>query len=162
MPDHKIEDLITLKEWAARCGYSHDYVVRVMPRYYPDFPAPERARLGASARGGGGGSNLYDPAKLAPFEPHGPDPVELDEEDLDKQVTLGGFAKLIGVNTGSVTQIKDDRPDTLPFTVDGQRHWYPRAKYHARDLLLMWNNRPGAGAGSDKRRPALPWHRPAT
>lgn len=152
--------LITLKEWAAQCGYSHDYVMRVMPRYHPGFPSPEQKRRGMSEKGGGGGSALYDPAKLEPFRPRRPDPAELAEEDLDKQVTLGGFAVLIGVNTGSLTQIKDDRPDTLPPTVDGQRSWYPRAKYYARDLLVMWNSRPGGGSGSDKRRPTLPWNLP--
>jgi hypothetical protein len=153
-------DLITLKQWAAQCGYSHDYVVRVMPRHYPDFPSPERRRVGATERGGGGGSALYDPVKLEPFRPRRPDPAELAEEDLGKQVTLGGFAVLIGVNTGSLVQIKDDRPDTLPPTVDGRSSWYPRAKYHARDLLVMWNSRPGGGPGSDKRRPPLPWNPP--
>ncbi|GAB3214227.1 hypothetical protein GCM10027294_52850 [Marinactinospora endophytica] len=151
------EDLITLKEWAARNGYSHSYAVHVMPRYYPDFPAPEKTRQGATEKGGGGGSNLYDPAKPGPFTPRRPDPVELPEEDLDKQVTLGDFAKLIAVNPGSVIQIKDDRPDTLPPTVDGRRQCYPRARYFARDLLIMWNSRPGRGSGSDKRRPPLPW-----
>ncbi|MFF8383948.1 hypothetical protein ACF053_09925 [Streptomyces kanasensis] len=57
----------------------------------------------------------------------------------------------------SVTQIKDDRPDTLPNTVDGRR-WCPRARFHARDLPLMWNSRPGRGSSSDKRRPPLPWN----
>lgn len=87
MSEEDGEGLVTLKEWAARCGYSHGYVVHVMPRHYPDFPAPERTRRGASTKGGGGGSNLYHPAKLVPFEPHGPDPVELAEQDLDKEVT---------------------------------------------------------------------------
>ncbi|MEU5859123.1 hypothetical protein [Nocardiopsis dassonvillei] len=159
MQPHENE-LITLKEWAQRCGYSHGYVVHVMPRYYPDFPAPERTRHGATDKGGGGGSNLYDPAKLAPFEPRGTTPVELAEEDLNKQVTLGGFAALVGVNVKSVVHIKNHRPDTLPPTIDGQRHWYPQARYYARDLLLMWNSRPGRGRGSDKRRPPLPWQAP--
>jgi hypothetical protein len=149
--------LITLKEWAERCGYSQGYAVHVMPRYYPGFPAPEHTRRGASERGGGGGSNLYDPAKLAPFEPRRPDSVELAEQDLVKQVTLGGFAALIGVSAKTVVHIKNHRPDTLPPTVDGQRQWYPHARYHVRDLLLMWNSRPGRGRGSDKRRPPLPW-----
>lgn len=157
MSEEDGEGLVTLKEWAARCGYSHGCVVHVMPRHYPDFPAPERTRRGASTKGGGGGSNLYDPAKLVPFEPHGPDPVELAEQDLDKEVTLGGFAALLGVNARAVNQIKDHRPDTLPPTVDGSRSWYPRARYYARDLLVMWNSRPGKGDGSDKRRPPLPW-----
>ncbi|MFD3731008.1 hypothetical protein [Streptomyces sp. NPDC058632] len=147
---------VTLKEWAAQVGYSHGYVVHVMPRHYPGFPAPERARRGVSDKGGGGGSAWYDPVKLEPFRPQRADPVELREEDLDREVTLGGFARLIGVDGRSVTQIKDDRPDTLPNTVDGRR-WYPRARFHARDLLLMWNSRPGPGPGSDKRRPPLPW-----
>ncbi|MQS08812.1 hypothetical protein [Streptomyces alkaliphilus] len=148
--------LVSLKEWAARVGYSHGYVVHVMPRTYPDFPAPRRPRRGMSAKGGGGGSALYDPDELELFRPRRPDPVELSEEDLDREVTLGGFARLIGVDGRSVSQIKDDRPDTLPNTVDGQR-WYPRALFRARDLLLMWNSRPGQGPGSDKRRPPLPW-----
>lgn len=150
------QEWVTLKEWAAAVGYSHGYVVHVMPRAYADFPAPEQPRRGVSAKGGGGGSALYDPAKLEPFRPSRPAPVELAQEDLDREVTLGGFAKLIGVDGRSVSQIKDDRPDTLPNTVDGQR-WYPRARFFARDLLLMWNSRPGPGPGSDKRRPALPW-----
>ncbi|WP_103529566.1 hypothetical protein [Streptomyces sp. SM12] len=148
--------LVSLKEWAAEVGYSHRHVVHVMPRHYPGFPAPERPRRGVTAKGGGGGCALYDPAGLEPFRPRRPSPVELSEEDLDREVTLGGFARLIGVDGRSVSQIKDDRPDTLPPTVDGQQ-WYPRALFHARDLLLMWNSRPGQGAGSDKRRPPLPW-----
>lgn len=159
-PDQETGDLITLKAWAEQCGYSHSYAVQVMPRYYPGFPAPEQTRRGATAKGGGGGSNLYDPAKLEPFRPRGPDPVEVAEEHLNKQVTLGGFARLIGVNDRSVTQIKDQRPDTLPPTAGGSRHWYPRARYFVRDLLLMWNSRPGHGPGSDKRRPVMPWHIP--
>lgn len=159
MSDQSDGQLVTLREWARSCGYSHHYAVQVMPRYYPDFPAPERTRQGATSKGGGGGSNLYDPAKLDTFRPRGPEPVELDEEDLNKQVTLGGFARMIGATDRSLTQIKDQRPDTLPPTVDGSRHWYPRARYFARDLLLMWNSRPGHGRGSDKRRPVLPWQR---
>ncbi|QUX26385.1 MULTISPECIES: hypothetical protein [Nocardiopsis] len=154
-----VAGLVSLKEWAAEVGYSHGYAVHVMPRAYPGFPAPERHRTGVTAKGGGGGSALYDPAKLEPFRPRRPAPVELAEEDLDRQVTLGGFAKLIGVDGRSLTQIKDDRPDTLPPTVDGRR-WYPRARFFARDLLLMWNSRPGPGPGSDKRRPPLPWTEP--
>ncbi|MBX9387401.1 hypothetical protein ACFPZ0_04695 [Streptomonospora nanhaiensis] len=150
--------LVTLREWAERNGYSHAYAVHVMPRYYPDFPEPEVRRKGATEKGGGGGSNLYDPAKLERFRPRRPDPVEVAPEDLDREVTLGGFAALIGVDGKSVTQIKDDRPDSLPDTVDGRR-WYPRARYYVRDLLLMWNSRPGQGRGSDKRRVPLPWQR---
>ncbi|RCV49125.1 hypothetical protein [Marinitenerispora sediminis] len=156
MTDDGTEPLVTLKEWAARHGYSHDYVVHVMPRYYEDFPAPEQPRRGVTEKGGGGGSALYNPKKLEPFRPRRPDPVELSEEDLRREVTLVGFAKLIGVDGRSVTQIKEDRPDTLPDTVDGQR-WYPRAKYRARDLLKMWNSRPGRGQGSDKRRGPRSW-----
>ncbi|MFE3455990.1 hypothetical protein ACFXKD_00480 [Nocardiopsis aegyptia] len=159
-PDQNTDHLITLKEWAQQCGYSHGYVVHVMPRYYPDFPAPEKTRRGSGEKGGGGGSNLYDPAKLAPFEPRGNPPVELPEEDLVKEVTLGGFAALLGVDTKNVVAIKNHRPDTLPPTVDGQRHWYPRARYRVRDLLLMWNSRPGRGRGSNKRRTPLPWQAP--
>ncbi|MFI2225529.1 hypothetical protein [Streptomyces fradiae] len=153
------ETWVTLKERAAQVGYSHGYVVHVMPRYYPDFPAPERPRRGMGDKGGGGGSALYDPAKLEPYRPRRPAPVEPAGEDLDREVTLGGFARLIGVDGRSVTQIKDDRPDTLPDTVD-RRRWYPRARYHVRDLLLMWNSRPGQGSGSDRRRPPLPWTAP--
>ncbi|KIH99700.1 hypothetical protein LP52_05515 [Streptomonospora alba] len=156
-PETPSAGLITLKEWVGQCGYSHSYVVHVMPRYYPDFPAPERTRQGATDKGGGGGSNLYDSAKLEPFRPRRPDPVELPAEFLDEQVTLGRFARMIGVHGRSVSQIKDQRPDTVPPTVDGSRHWYPRARYFVRDLLLMWNSRPGRGQGSDKRRPRLPW-----
>ncbi|MDA8368312.1 MAG: hypothetical protein M0026_00375 [Nocardiopsaceae bacterium] len=156
MSEEKCKRLVTLKEWAEEFGYSHAYVVHVMPRYYPDFPEPEQRRYGSTEKGGGGGSNLYDPKKLEKFRPRRQDPVELPEEELDKEVTLGGFAALIGVPGSSVTQIKDDRPDTFPNTVDGRR-WYPRAKYYVRDLLLMWNSRPGRGRGSDKRRPELPW-----
>lgn len=149
-------ELVTLKEWAQQCGYSYDYVMHSMRRHYPDFPEPERRRKGDAGKGGGTGNNLYDPAKLERFKPRGPAPVELPDEDLVKQVTLGGFAALLGVNTGTINKIKDHRPDTLPDTVDGQR-WYPRARYHVRDLLLMWNSRPGKGSGSDRRRPVLPW-----
>ncbi|MFW5415604.1 hypothetical protein J0910_02970 [Nocardiopsis sp. CNT-189] len=148
--------LVTLKEWAAEVGYSHAYAVHVMPRYYPDFPRPERYRTGMSEKGGGGGSALYDPVALEAFRPRRPDPAELPAADLEREVTLVGFAKLIGVDGRSLTQIKDDRPDTLPDTVDGRR-WYPRARYRAADLLLMWNARPGPGRGSDKRRAELPW-----
>ncbi|RNL80725.1 hypothetical protein [Halostreptopolyspora alba] len=155
------DGLITLEEWAAQCGYTYSYVLHAMRQHYPDFPEPEQRRRGDVGRGGGSGNNLYDPAKLERFKPRRPDPVELPEEDLVKQVTLGGFAALIGVNGRAVNQIKDQRPDTLPDTVDGQR-WYPRAKYHVRDLLLMWNSRPGKGSGSDKRRPPLPWQRQDT
>lgn len=147
---------MTLKQWAADAGYSHAYAVRVMPRYYPGFPEPECYRAGMSEKGGGGGSALYDPEKLEPFRPRRADPVELPPADLEREVTLGGFARLIGVDGRSLTQIKDDRPDTLPDTADGQR-WYPRACYRAGDLLLMWNARPGPGRGSDKRRAELPW-----
>ncbi|MEY9210592.1 hypothetical protein NI17_024120 (plasmid) [Thermobifida halotolerans] len=161
-PEERTEGLITLQEWAERCGYSYNYVLNIMPRHYPDFPEPRVRRKGDVGRGGGSGNNLYDPAELEKFRPRRPDPVELPDEDLVKQVTLGGFAALIGVASKSVTQIKDDRPDTLPPTVDGQRQWYWGARYHVRDLLLMWNSRPGRGTGSDKRRPPLPWQRTGT
>jgi hypothetical protein len=144
-------DLVTLREWAARHGFSYDYVMMRMRQYYQDFPAPEPGLTRSVPRRQGGTAEaaLYDAAKLAPFEPRRPAPVELPDRDPGLEVTLGAFADLIGVNRKTVSQYTAKTPDDLPDTVDGARP-YPRAKYRLGDLLLWWNGRPGSRLGHRK------------
>lgn len=190
LPDHDPDTEITLTGFARVLGVSAHLITQtrdkdpsLLPPPLPNPPRPTRGRPTHRYRLGDlltwwnnrppitRGSvqvGLYDPAKLAPFEPRRNKPVELPGHDPRAEVTLGRFAALIGLNRSTVSQYKRKTPDALPDTIEGYRPNrlppHTRAKFYLSDLLAWWNNRPGSVAGyrSSTSGTASPRHAPTT
>ncbi|GHC78584.1 hypothetical protein GCM10007079_16000 [Nocardiopsis terrae] len=190
LPDHDSDSEVTLTGFARVLGVSAHLITQTRdkdPSLLPDpLPPPTRPTRGRPTHRyrlgdlltwwnnrppitrGSVQVGLYDPVKLAPFEPRRNKPVELSGHDPNSEVTLGRFATLIGLNRSTVSQYKRKTPDALPDTVEGYRHDrlppYTRAKFRLGDLLNWWNSRPGSVAGyrSQEGGTASPRHAPQT
>lgn len=132
--------LITLRQWSARQGRTHDYV-RQFWRKRPGFPDPVGESPPGGRHGGGRGELLFNEFALdewltAQPDLRPPERIELSALGIgaDDRVTLGRFADAIGKGRKTVTQHRgrDGFPES---GADGL--------YRAGDLAVYWNARTG-------------------
>lgn len=102
---------------------------------------------------------VYDPDQLAPFAPGPPSlpPLESLGVDPGKEVSLTGFATILGEDHGTVTQYRTRYPHTMPPTADGRRvqdlEPWEHAPFRFGDLYRWWGSRPGRGRPYDTADP---------
>lgn len=137
------QDLITLAEWARRCGYNEKYAYQLA--HQEGFPDPES--VGPRGR-------LYSADKLAGFGPQGHAPLPSAQSlgvDPEEEVTLSRFATIIGEDRGNVGQYRRLYPEQMPPTADGRRVQDlasgESVTFEFEALRRWWPSRPGSRAG---------------
>ena len=122
-PDPEGVELLTLAQWAQRCGYSYSHAWKLSQQQ--GFPAPEPGRY------------LQVPKQRA----HTPLPEGVDP---DQAVTLNEFAGLIGVSPNTVSRVVTTHTEPLPPLADATERTARPTQGHrqTRKLLDWWNRRP--------------------
>lgn len=116
-------ELITLAEWAERCGYNQKYVWELAAQ--EDFPDPEPGQC-----------RMVPKKRRATTLPEEVDPM--------RAVTLEEFAHLIGVTHRSVMSVVRAHTQPLPPAVDLTERppWLSEGHRTVRALVEWWNTRP--------------------
>ncbi|GAA1463534.1 hypothetical protein NE857_34075 (plasmid) [Nocardiopsis exhalans] len=113
-------ELLTLAEWAQRCGYSQKYAWELAAQ--EGFPGPEPGQY-----------RMVPKRRRATPLPAGVDPL--------RAVTLEEFARLIGVAHESVLSVVRAHTEPLPPTVE-RTAWLSEGHRTVRALLDWWDARP--------------------
>lgn len=121
--DTDAPELLTLKEWAQRCGYSYGHASALSRQEGFPQPVPDRYR--------------EEPKRRArTFLP--------PEADLERAVTLDEFADLIDASAKHVRRVATTHPEPLPSLADPAERtaWPTQGHRRVRELLTWWNARP--------------------
>ncbi len=136
--------MVTLDEWATRHGYGHN-TVRNFWAIREDFPQHKqyRPRVGSGAR-----SEEYDTdeldAWLARWHEHRrPTRHEMPDQPEEYR-TLGAIARLLGVDSKTVSQYRGVMDENADHEDRGQRRFY-----RTRDVVDVLNTRQGHGRAVD-------------
>lgn len=146
-------NLIRLDLWAEKRGRSPATVRRFWPSQ-PGFPEPK----GTEPRVGSGKPfQLFDESELDDFAAR-QDAARRPKQhslpsDPDAFRTLGGIAKLLGVDGKTITQYRELMDERAEHEDDGKQR-----RYRTRDVVEVLNERRGFGVASkpetDRRRPS--------
>jgi hypothetical protein len=138
--------LTTLRDYAARIGYSPDYVLRFW-RKRPEFPSSPVGQLAPRGRRGGGRGELVyeekalDAVRAAHADLWGRRPMQrvVTHRDLDERITPAEFARqLAGVGADVMARYQE---------LEGFPESGPDGRARLGDLLTYWNTRPIVLAG---------------